>query len=139
MKSLRAVTLGLLAAVVGAAACSSSAGSDGASGGSGTGGSGTGGEGGGPPPFGGSGNTATPGDDLSGPGVDHSGLGRSGFRFGINLGHPNPDFSDAVMSDLAADVGVTSIRIKYPDYHFFNWGTGIEVGDAEHYAENGQG
>jgi hypothetical protein len=135
--------LGLFAAAALGAACGSSSGDDGSeSGGSGADG-GMNGSGGAADPgaggLGGSlGDASTPGDDLSGTGVDASGLGRAGFRFGINLGHPNPDFSDAIMSDLASQVGVTSIRIKYPDYHFFNWGTEIEVGDAEHYAANGQ-
>jgi len=133
----------LLAAAGLGAACGSSSGDDergsGGSGGDvatdGSGGAAGAGAGG----LGGSlGDAPTPGDDLSGSGVDDSGLGRAGFRFGTNLGHPNPDFSDAIMSDLASLVGVTSIRIKYPDYHFFNWGTDIEVGDAEHYAANGQ-
>lgn len=132
----------LLAAAGLGAACGSSSGDDergsGGSGGDvadGSGGAADAGAGG----LGGSwGDAPAPGDDLSGNGVDDSGLGRAGFRFGINLGHPNPDFSDAIMSDLASLVGVTSIRIKYPDYHFFNWGTDIEVGDAEHYAANGQ-
>jgi len=135
--------LGLFAAAALGAACGSSSGDDGSeSGGSGADGGMDGSGGAADPGAGGlggsSGDTSTPGDDLSGTGVDASGLGRAGFRFGINLGHPNPDFSDAIMSDLASEVGVTSIRIKYPDYHFFNWGTEIEVGDAEHYAANGQ-
>lgn len=86
---------------------------------------------------GGSGASSGDGDDLSGNGDDGSGLGRAGFRFGINLGNPNPEFDDSEMSDLARDVGVRSIRIKYPEYHFFNWGQDIEVGDAEHYASLG--
>jgi hypothetical protein len=74
---------------------------------------------------------------LGGPGDDGSGLGRAGFRFGINLGHPNPDFDDASMSDLAAESGARSIRLKYPETHFAEWGADIEVGDAEHYASLG--
>lgn len=130
--------LGLMASLGWAAGCGTSTSDGGGSGGStSSGGAASGGMGGGLP-LGGSGNSSTPGDDLNGPGVDEDGLGRSGFRFGINLGYPNPDFTDSILSDLAAGVGVTSIRLKYPDYHFFNWGTGIEVGDAQHYAQNGQ-
>jgi hypothetical protein len=137
--------LGLLGTVALGAACGPSSGDDrdAGSGGAGTDGATDSASGGASGPglggLGGSfGDAAKPGDDLSGTGVDDSGLGRAGFRFGINLGHPNPDFSDAVMSDLSSEVGVSSIRIKYPDYHFFNWGTEIEVGDAQHYAANGQ-
>jgi len=42
------------------------------------------------------------------------------------------------MSDLSSQLGISSIRLKYPDYHFYNWGTAIEVSDAEHYAQNAQ-
>ncbi len=74
---------------------------------------------------------------LGGPGDDGSGFGRAAFRFGINLGHPNPNLDDAAMSDLGAAAGVRSIRVKYPEYHFAQWGQEIEVGDAKHYAANG--
>ncbi|HSC89029.1 MAG TPA: hypothetical protein VLC09_17225 [Polyangiaceae bacterium] len=74
---------------------------------------------------------------LGGPGDDGTGYGRASFRFGANLGHPNPNFDDATMSDLAAESGVRSIRIKYPEYHFAEWGQEIEVNDAKHYASVG--
>lgn len=83
----------------------------------------------------GSGTGGGSGDDLGGNGDDGSGLGRAGFRFGVNLGNPN--FDDATLSTLASEVGVRSIRLKYPEYHFDNWGQEIEVGDAEHYASVG--
>lgn len=75
------------------------------------------------------------GNELGGNGDDGSGFGRAGFRFGVNLGHPN--FDDATLSTLASEVGVRSIRLKYPEYHFDNWGQEIEVSDAKHYASVG--
>ncbi len=74
---------------------------------------------------------------LGGPGDDGSGYGRANFRFGMNMGHPNPNFDDSTMADLGAAVGVRSSRLKYPEYHFAQWGQDIEVGDAKHYAELG--
>lgn len=41
------------------------------------------------------------------------------------------------MADLTAAVGATSIRLKYPEYHFAKWGQTIEVEDAKHFAALG--
>ncbi|HRI63262.1 MAG TPA: hypothetical protein PK156_03470 [Polyangium sp.] len=101
---------------------SGGSGGSGASGGAGGSGAGTssGGMGGG----GGSGNNA----NLGGP-----------FRYGVNFGHPNPNWSDPDDAFLSSEAGANSARLKLPEGHLEMWGYDIEVGDMKSYASLGMG
>lgn len=97
----------------------------GGSGGSGAGGIGGGGAAGGngsSSGSGGSGGTAS----LGGP-----------FRYGVNFGHPNPNWGDPDDAFLSAEAGANSARVKLPEAHFDTWGYDIEVGDMKSYAALG--
>ena len=109
---------------------SGGAGGAGASGGSGAGASGA---------SGGSGGAGGNAGNGSGGGAGSGGNSVLGgpFRYGVNFGHPNPNWGDPDDAFLSAEAGANSARLKLPEGHLETWGYDIEVGDMKSYANLG--
>lgn len=105
----------------GGTSSSASGGSGGSAGGGGSGGQGAGASGG----NGGSGGSAGS-NSLGGP-----------FRYGVNFGHPNPNWGDPDDAFLSAEAGANSARLKLSEGHLETWGYDIEVADMNSYASLG--
>jgi hypothetical protein len=73
-----------------------------------------------------------------GGGVD-SGSGALGglFRHGINMGDPNPNFTDNDDGLLSAQAGADSNRLKLPEYFLAQWGATVRTAAAASYFTNG--
>ncbi len=59
------------------------------------------------------------------------------FRYGVNGGFPNPDWSDPDLAQLEAWRGCNGQRISLPETHLARWGWDIELGDMKKYSELG--
>jgi hypothetical protein len=121
--------LGSVVALAAAACGSSSSGSAVASGadGGGVGGvdSGAGGDG------------ATGGSDSGSSTTDGGGSAAGLFRHGLNMGDPNPSFTDNDDGLLGAQSGADSNRIKLPEYFLAQWGATVRTDAAASYFTNG--
>ena len=53
------------------------------------------------------------------------------YRLGNGLGYIGNGWDDARMSNLSQKAGYDTQRKKLPEQHFYNWGFGIELGDAQ--------
>ena len=75
--------------------------------------------------------------DSSAPPPNTSALG-NGFAHGINTGYL-PPFTDSQTSELSANAGIDSVRIKLPEGFFVQWGYDILVPTMQARASYGMG
>jgi hypothetical protein len=79
-----------------------------------------------------SGSSSTPNDGFS-PGNPLGGF----FRYGVNGGFPNPNWTDPDLAQLERWRGCNSQRVSLPETHLQRWGWEIELGDLAAYRELG--